>query len=210
LLGLFSVQSYYIVQDWFTPAPVLDPLASPGESLYLIDQAKVHVRESDEFETKVRAVADRLNIAPEWLMAAIYTESKFDPSVKNHKGSGATGLIQFMVPAVKDLNRRLGTKYYMSDIQAMSATDQLDLVEAYLETIQERYRDFHSLTDVYLAILYPKGLEFGQDEAFFSTPTRAYRQNSGLDENRDGHVTRSDIDARMARIFPTAAAIAIN
>lgn len=208
LLGLFSVQSYYLIKDWSAPAPMLDPLASSSESLYLLDQAKLHVTETDAFELKVRAVSERLEIAPEWLMAAMYTESRFNPAIKNRKGSGATGLIQFMVPAVKDLNRRLGTKYYMSDIQAMSALDQLDLVEAYLETIQERYREFHSLTDVYLAILYPKGLEFGPNQALFSNPTRAYRQNSGLDENKDGHVTPSDIDARMARIFPTAAAIA--
>lgn len=174
------------------------------ESLYLIDKASQYVSDVSVFEFKVREVARNLNIPPEWLMAVMYTESRFDPSVQNFKGSGATGLIQFMVPTVRELNDRMGTEYYMSDIRSMKAEDQMILVQEYLNTIRERYGEFNSLTDLYLGILYPRAI--GQDYCYtlFAYPSKKYRQNSGLDENRDHTVTVSDIDLRMKRMFPAA------
>ncbi|MCI4671475.1 MAG: transglycosylase SLT domain-containing protein [Bacteroidia bacterium] len=174
------------------------------ESLYLIDKASQYIADVSVFETKVRQVARNLDIPPEWLMAVMYTESRFDPSVQNFKGSGATGLIQFMVPTVRELNNRMGTQYYMSDIRRMEADDQMVLVQEYLETIKERYGEFNSLTDLYLGILYPRAI--GQDYCYtlFAYPSKKYKQNSGLDENKDHAVTVSDIDSRLKRMFPTA------
>lgn len=180
---------------------IVDAMPKP---LYLIEKAAKYVKNTDEFEAKVKFVSDGLNIPPEWLMAVMYLESRFNPSVTNHKGSGATGLIQFMVPTVKELNVRMGTKLYMSDIQRMSAEHQLDLVYEYLQTIRERYGEFDSLTELYLGILYPKALEQEGCHTLFAKPSKTYRQNSGLDENGDGKVTICDIDKRMERIFPTA------
>lgn len=175
-----------------------------SESLYLIDKASQYISNVSVFEYKVRQVARDLDIPPEWLMAVMYTESRFDPSVQNFKGSGATGLIQFMVPTVRELNVRMGTKYYMSDIRQMQAEDQMVLVQEYLNTIRERYGEFNSLTDLYLGILYPRAI--GQDYCYtlFAYPSKKYKQNSGLDENRDNTVTVSDIDLRLKRKFPAA------
>ena len=170
----------------------------------MLSEAGQHITDVDAFEEKVKIVASNLDIPPEWLMAVMYSESRFNPSVRNHRGSGATGLIQFMVPAVKDLNRRLGTRFYMHDIRQMSANEQMDLVQEYLQTMRERYRDFESLTDLYLAILYPKALEKEGNYIMYSRPSRMYAQNIGLDENKDGSVSVSDIDQRMKRIFPVA------
>ncbi|MFN0202045.1 MAG: hypothetical protein ACKVTZ_20910, partial [Bacteroidia bacterium] len=66
--------------------------------------------------------------------------------------------------------------------------------------------DYTSLTELYLGILYPKALEIKGDYCFtmYATPSQAYKQNSGLDEDKDGRVTVSDIDHRMQRVFPTA------
>ena len=178
--------------------------SSESTSLYLLEEASIHISNTDAFEKKVRQVSARLGIPPEWLMSVMYSESKFDPSALNHKGSGATGLIQFMVPTVKDLNARMGTELYMSDIRNMPAVAQLDLVYEYLRNVQEKYGGYNSLTELYLAILYPKAV--GQDYCYtlYGRPSKRYSQNSGLDENRDGRVTISDIDMRMQRIFPTA------
>ncbi|MCB0842252.1 MAG: hypothetical protein KDE26_03185, partial [Bacteroidetes bacterium] len=55
-----------------------------------------------------------------------------------------------------------------------------------------------------LAILYPKALGQHHCYTMYSKPTKMYRQNSGLDENKDGSVTVCDIDERMQRLFPTA------
>jgi hypothetical protein len=172
--------------------------------LYLIEEASEYVEDAQTFESKVRWVAWSLDVPPEWVMAVMYSESRFDSQVKNFKGSGATGLIQFMVPAVKDLNARLGTSLKLSDVQAMTPIHQLDLVHEYLQTMRERYRDYESLTDLYLAILYPRALEGSLSYILYAKPSRAYRQNSGLDENKDGKVTASDIDQRMQRLYPDA------
>ncbi len=179
-------------------------LGASAPSLYLIDEASIHIQDIFSFESKVKSVADELGIPAEWLMTVMYSESKFNPSAVNHKGSGATGLIQFMVPTVKDLNKRLGTNLYMSDIRNMSAVDQMDLVYAYLQNVRENYGEYNTLTDLYLAILYPRAI--GKDYCYtlYAKPTQKYRMNSGLDENRDGRVTVSDIDRRMARLYPTA------
>lgn len=174
------------------------------ESLYLIDKASLHVTDVHSFEFKVRQVSRELDIPPEWLMSVMYLESKFDPSIQNLRGSGATGLIQFMVPAVQDLNDRLGTTYYMSDIRRMSAQEQLNLVHAYLQTVRERYGEYNSLTDLYLGIFYPKAINQDMCYALFAKGTRSYNQNRGLDENKDGVITNSDIDRRLKRMFPTA------
>lgn len=92
----------------------------------------------------------------------------------------------------------------MSDIRNMSAVDQMDLVYAYLQNVRENYGEYNTLTDLYLAILYPRAI--GKDYCYtlYAKPTQKYRMNSGLDENRDGRVTVSDIDRRMARLYPTA------
>lgn len=172
--------------------------------LYLIEAARPYVKDLAGFEQKVRKTAYSLDVPPEWLMAVMYHESKMNPAVMNQRGSGATGLIQFMAPAVRDLNDRLGTAYYMSDIRQMSAANQLDLVEAYLRTVRGRYGEFGSLADLYLAVLYPKAIGKPGSYVLFARPKRAYQQNAGLDENRDGFVTVSDIRRRMERLYPEA------
>jgi len=177
---------------------------APPRPLYLIEEASRFVSDPLTFEGKVRSVAKALDIAPEWLMAVMYSESKFNPAVVNHRGSGATGLIQFMVPTVRELNDRMGTELYMSDIQRMSAETQMNLVYEYLQTVRERYGDFDNLTELYLAILYPRALDQDPCYSLYAKPSRAYTQNAGLDENGDGVVTVSDIDARMKRLYPEA------
>ncbi|MEL6676483.1 MAG: transglycosylase SLT domain-containing protein [Bacteroidota bacterium] len=180
------------------------PIVEEQKGLYLLDQTDERIINRPQFETKVAAVSEALQIAPEWLMAVMYTESRFNPAIRNRKGSGAVGLIQFMVPAVKDINRRLGTKYYMHDIEQMDAMQQLDLVQVYLQTVKERYGELSGLTDLYLAVLFPKAIGQAKSYTLFSRPGRAYRQNAGLDENADGSVTVLDIDTRMKRLYPTA------
>ncbi|MEM7370698.1 MAG: transglycosylase SLT domain-containing protein [Bacteroidota bacterium] len=199
--GILIVTNFLVIAwlNWPTTSS-----APAIKRLYLLDEAGQYIANVEEFELKVKDVSRSLDIPPEWLMAVMYSESRFNPSVLNHRGSGATGLIQFMVPAVKDLNRRLGTSFYMSDIKRMSAIDQLDLVREYLQTMRERYGEYDSLTDLYLAILYPRAMENGQDYVLYAKPSKKYAQNIGLDEDHNGSVSVSDIDNRMKRVFPEA------
>ncbi|MEZ4827286.1 MAG: transglycosylase SLT domain-containing protein [Bacteroidia bacterium] len=171
---------------------------SAGPELYLMDKARLFVTEEASFEKKVRDIAGMLEVPAEWLMAVMYAESKFDPSVSNYKGSGAVGLIQFMPGTALELN--VSTER----LQRMNVLQQLEYVFIYLQTVRDRYGNFGSLTDLYLAVLYPKAI--GQDYCYtlFSKPAQSYNQNSGLDEDRDGRITISDIDRRLKRLFPTA------
>jgi len=168
------------------------------ENLYLMDKAQVFVHNTDMFEMKVRSVAQELDVPPEWLMAVMYSESKFNAAVKNHKGSGATGLIQWMPETAKDF----GTT--VKELKSLTHVEQLNYVYMYFKTVAERYGEYNSLTDFYLAVLYPKAREEEFCYTLYANPSEAYKQNSGLDEDSDGRVTIQDIDRRMKRIYPIA------
>lgn len=167
-------------------------------SLYLLDQAEKFVYNSAAFEEKVREVAEELHVAPEWLMAVMHAESRFDASVSNHKGSGATGLIQWMPATAKDFD------ITVEKLRNMNHIEQLDFVYRYLDAKRRKHRQYKSLTDLYLAILYPRALEEEYCFSLYQNPERAYKMNSGLDEDKDGRVTVQDIDKFVKRIYPTA------
>ncbi|MEO0900061.1 MAG: transglycosylase SLT domain-containing protein [Bacteroidota bacterium] len=174
------------------------PAAAGGSSLYLMNEASVYVHNPVQFEGKVREVAKRLGIPPEWLMAVMYSESKFDAAVRNFKGSGATGLIQFMPATASEMGASL------SQIGSTDHVQQMEYVYQYLQTVRERYGNYKSLTDLYLGILYPKAINQDPCYTLYARPSKSYKQNSGLDENKDGRVSVSDIDKRMQRKFPQA------
>ncbi len=166
--------------------------------LYLLEEASQYIYETEVFEKKVREISQKLEIEPEWLMAVMYSESKFDASVLNYQGSGAVGLIQFMPKTAAELN------ISVERLKAMGAIQQLTYVYRYLMMIKIKHGDYQNLTDLYLGILCPDAL--GQDYCYilYAKPSIAYRQNKVLDENQDGSVSVSDIDRRMQRMFPTA------
>lgn len=197
IAALAIVLSNLFTYSMFNPGSA-KPATEESVSLYLLDEASVYVADVSGFEQKVRDVGEALNVPAEWLMAIMYSESKFDASVTNFKGSGATGLIQWMPISAKELGITL------QQLKNLNHLDQLDYVYQYLQTARERYGEYETLTDLYLAVLFPKALDEDYCYALYAKPSRAYTQNSGLDENKDGRVTVSDIDRRMKRIFPDA------
>lgn len=168
------------------------------DRLFLLEKAAIHISGIDEFETKVKEISAMMNIPPEWLMAVMYFESRFDPGVLNYKGSGAVGLIQFMPSTAKEL------QVSVERLKRMEAVQQLEYVYLYLQTQRERYGDFTDLTDLYLSVLYPKARHQDYCYSIFAQPSKAYKQNSGLDLNRDGIITISDIDRKLQQMFPSA------
>jgi hypothetical protein len=169
-----------------------------NESLYLFDKAEDKLSQPENFAYRVREIAQKLQIPASWLMAVMYAESGFDPNVFNRKGSGAVGLIQFMPTTAGELGVEV------SHLARMNAHDQLEYVFRYFEMVKDRYGAYQSLTDFYLAVLYPKARNQDTCYTLYASPSQAYTQNQGLDENRDGRVTVSDIDKRMKRLFPKA------
>lgn len=179
------------------PAPIAEPLPAGPERRPLAWGAKV----SQAFRDRVIWIAHDLDIGPkvgqpepDWLMTCMAWESgrSFRPDVKNMAGSGATGLIQFM-PATA---RALGTT--VEALAAMTAEDQLNEVWKYFRPYDGRLR---SLADVYMAILWPAAV--GKPPAFpLFTGGIAYRQNAGLDIDKDGKVTKAEASAKVAALLP--------
>lgn len=144
---------------------------------------------SPAFKSKVISISGTLGCDPSHLMSAMAFETgeSFSPSVKN-KVSGATGLIQFMPTTAKSLGTTTAA------LAAMTAVQQLAVVEQYLTPFKNK---MHTLSDVYMTILFPKAV--GKPEAFvlFAAPSKAFVQNQGLDKNKDGVVTKAEAAAKV-------------
>lgn len=137
-----------------------------------------------EFVDKVRQVASQLAIQPEWLMVVMYKESELKPWAKNPK-STASGLIQWL--------ESTATKQHgvtTAQIRDMDGLEQLRLVYDYYKPYKAKLK---SLTDTYLAVHYPKGIGKATSYVLYSSGSDAYNANRGLDRNKDGKVTVSDV-----------------
>lgn len=144
------------------------------------------------FRERIFEIAQDLQVEPDHLMACIAFESAetFRSDVRNAAGSGALGLIQFMPLTA----RSLGTS--SEALAKMSPECQLDYVRAYFWPYRGRLK---SLGDVYMAILWPAGIGKPDDWVLWDRLTRptAYRQNAGLDLDKDGKVTKGEAVAKV-------------
>lgn len=153
---------------------------------------------SAAFRETLFDVAAALGVEPDYLMACIAFETgeTFRSNIRNAAGSGAVGLIQFM-PATA---RGLGTS--TEALAKMTAVEQLVYVRMYFKPYAGRLK---TLSDVYMAILWPKAIGKPEDYVLWSKGTRptTYRQNSGLDVNGDHDITKAEaaslIQAKLAR-----------
>jgi len=147
-----------------------------------------------DFKSKVLLISQKLKISPDYLMScmAFETGGTFSPKIKNAAGSGAIGLIQFMPNTAK----ALGTDSKF--LSQMSAVKQLDYVEKYFTP---RKGKLNSLEDVYMAILYPAAIGKPSSHALFKKGTTAYKQNSGLDKNKNGEITLKEISSKVRTMY---------
>ncbi len=149
-------------------------------------------RVSKTFRDKVRLIASRLGCDASDLMSCMAWESgrTFSPAVVNKAGSGATGLIQFM-PATA---QALGTS--TAALAKMTAEQQLDWVEKYFQPYKGKLAD---LSDLYMAILWPKAVGKPLEYVLWDKDSRptTYRQNAGLDINKDGEITKAECSAKL-------------
>ncbi|MEM9933331.1 MAG: transglycosylase SLT domain-containing protein [Bacteroidota bacterium] len=196
-LGWISLLSYHL---YTTQVKTMDwnQFFHGEEQLYLMQDARRFIPEVALFSDKVKDVSQKLQVPPEWLMAIMKAESGFNPAVRNRKGSGAVGLIQFMPVVAQEMDVQT------SDLARMQAHHQMEYVCKYLQVIRSRYGEYQSLTDLYLGVLYPKARYQDPCYVLYAKPSNAYKQNRGLDENGDGVVSVYDIDLRLKRLFPEA------
>lgn len=142
-------------------------------------------RVSDGFRAKVVEISRNLSLDPNWLMAVMAYETKYTflPNKLNEAGSGAIGLIQFMPKTAIGLGTTSTQLGRMSDVQ------QLEFVEKYYSSYAKRIRD---LGGAYMAVLLPTAIGYPDSQVLWVRGTTAYRQNSGLDKENKGYITRGD------------------
>ena len=136
------------------------------------------------FRKKVVQIAKNIGLPQEkyeganWLMAvmALETQKTFNPSKQNR--FGYTGLIQLG----EDAASRLGTT--TSALKRMSAVNQLDYVEKYF-SLKEFNGKLNTLTDLYLAVLYPTACGHGKEKEFIVLKNRAYKNNPLFFKEKD-------------------------
>ena len=189
--------------SWFLPLespsePVAETEIERGDRLFLAHKAANVIQPIEAFEEKVREISAQLQVPPAWLMAVMDAESGFRASVSNRKGSGAVGLIQFMPATAEELSVSAFRLKQMNPLQ------QLEYVFRYFQQVRDRYGDYTDLTDFYLAVLYPKARHQSPCFTLYAKPSKAYNQNAGLDQDKDGRVTVHDVDLLMQRKFGPA------
>jgi len=154
---------------------------------------------SQVFRDRVWWISDTLTAAQGGLfdannlMACIAWETgeKFTADVKNMAGSGATGLIQFMPATARDL----GTT--TAKLATMTAEDQLNFVYKYFVGVIKSRGPVLTLEDMYMGILLPSAVGKPNSHVLFTGTGASYRQNAGLDTNKDGKVTKYEAAAKV-------------
>ena len=83
----------------------------------------------------------------------------------------------------------LGTS--TAKLAAMTPEDQLNYVYKYFRPYAGR---LNNLGDIYMAILWPAGVGKSDDYVLWNKATKptTFRQNAGLDLNKDGNITRGE------------------
>ena len=159
------------------------------------------VKSDTKFIEGITNLAKKYNIPEDYLytLMSFETAGSFSPSQKNLKGSGATGLIQFMPETAKGL----GTS--TSELSKMSRSEQLKYVDKYFSG---KGIEGGSLSDTYMAVLFPAAVGKPEDFVLFGKGAmkgftgKAYEQNKGLDLNKDGSVTKAEASNAVKKGLP--------
>ena len=148
--------------------------------------------EDTAFIKKVKDVSTELKCSYIDLLTcmAFETGRTFDPGLRN--SIGATGLIQFIRPVAISLGTTTDA------LAAMTRVEQMDWVLKYFKAGPIRKLSAVTLEDLYMAILWPVAVGKPLNYVLFSSPSKAYEQNKGLDLNKDGNITKEEA-AKKAR-----------
>lgn len=136
-----------------------------------------------EFLREIKVLSEELNVPPSLLLIKFYIESRIKPTEKNSK-SGASGIYQAMWFT---LPKGMTTAKF----RTLSATEQLKYYRQYITPYKSYIRPGH-IEDLYVANICPAAL-INKQEVLYKRPSKEYNQNTGLDINKDGKITRKDI-----------------
>jgi hypothetical protein len=151
---------------------------------------------SPAFLAGLVAMAARHGWDPNGIALVISEESRFNPAAKNPYGT-ASGLLQF----IESTAQKLGTT--TAQIRAMSAEEQIPLVERYYEMTMRRVPT--RLEDYVFPPLGRADLIGAPDDTvIFSQGSQEYAANPGLDVNGDGVITVGDVRSHMRGVLNLA------
>jgi hypothetical protein len=185
------------------PAPASTPVPQPVEVTSGVPKMAWGAKVSATFRARVAWIAATLALDVNWIMACIAWESgeSFSPSKKNMAGSGATGLIQFMPSTAADLGTTTAA------LAKMTAEDQLNYVYKYFRLMIKQHGPIKSIEDCYMAILWPAAVGKPITFQLFKSQVQ-YRQNSGLDTNKDGVITKYEAASHVREKLAKGMALA--
>jgi hypothetical protein len=146
-----------------------------------------------DFKKKLEKVATALGVRSSDLIAIMKQESGINPQARNP--SGATGLIQFMPKTAIALGTTTDDLYKMDGVQ------QLDYVYKYFKMTGVGNGQ---LGDLYMAVFMPKYIGYDDKHVLGQRGApgfsgAVYRQNSGLDRNKDDKITIADVKQSVQR-----------
>jgi len=161
-----------------------------------MNKALEAINNDPAFEREVNRLATDLGVDNNAILAVIDFETggTFDPAQKNAAGSSGTGLIQFMANTA----RGLGTS--TTKLSQMSRVEQMQYVRKYFMQHRDQIKG-GSVSDVYMAVLYPKAIGKPDSYVLFSSGDGMYAQNSGLDSSGDGTVTKDEASRRVEATY---------
>lgn len=177
--------------------------------------SKIPSSERAAFEARVKRMASNLGLphpdAADHLMAIMDLESGLSPSIVNK--IGCVGLIQFCPDtpggSVKTIG---GQKVALSSLAAMTAIDQLEYVEGYLQdAIRMAGRVPRNFVDLYLLVFLPGAIGFGYSDPI-KIGTAAYmdsvKRNNPAFVDASGNISKASIESvyrkRYAGLFEAA------
>ena len=163
----------------------------------LIYENKVPASYRTDFINKVKVIAPRVGLDPNWLMAIMDFESAgtFSPSITN--SLGYVGLIQLGASARKTLGV---TK---EQLKAMTAVEQLDYVEKYFNLYKGKYKSY---VDAYFAVFFPLAIGKPDDWVIQSgglTAKEIYDANPAFANVRDGKLRVWEVKKTMLERLPS-------
>ena len=146
-----------------------------------------------EFLARVKEIANKINCDYRDLLGVMNSESGLNSKAVNPHG-GATGLIQFMPKTAEGL----GTS--TAALKAMTPLEQLDYVEKFLVQ-NKKSAGFSSSAklsggDLYALVFLPGR---AKRDVLTTSNEKYYTWNKGLDANKDGQITKTELDQRVAK-----------
>lgn len=145
------------------------------------------------FCSKVSDICNKYGLSEKDLIGLMYSESRLKPNIKN--SIGAVGLIQIIPSTARNV---LNTT--TEHLASLNAVDQLDYVDKYLSTCLKVGGNYDA-GELYTAVYMPARVG---KEVVASPSIGGYYGNTGLDTNKDGQTTKTELAQKVKNKYAEA------